>query len=75
MHHIIKVVFSKSLTGLNLFLTGLVDMASRLVELTQKENLVHLEQGNLLFVPKIVFFVMEVLSTLGTIYLLTRPGD
>ena len=69
------MVFSKRLTGLNLFLTGLVDMAGRLVELTQKEHLVDIEQGNLLFVSKIIFFMMEVLSILGAIYLLTMPGN
>ena len=50
----------------------LVIVTFRLLELTERNQL---EEGSPLLFFKISFFVLEALSGLGTIYLLTKPGN
>ena len=50
----------------------LVIVTFRLLELTERNQL---EEGSPLLFFKISFFVLETLSGLGTIYLLTKPGN
>ena len=57
--------------GKNIYLQ-LVIVAFRLLELTERNRL---EEGSPLLFFKISFFVLETLSGLGTIYLLTKPGN
>ena len=48
-----------------------MSMDLRLFELTESQE----ESRSSLFFFKIAFFVLEVLSGLGTFYLLTKPGS